>query len=381
MNLIVKLLAGIGSGILVGLFAPDFLIRILLTAQTLIGQLIGFTIPLIIFFFIGSGIASMPANGKGLLSKTVAVAYSSTIFAGLVAFFVAITAVPSLTTELTVNDAQPHQLSSFIEIDVPAIFGVMSALALAFVFGIGASILKKTVLIDALESGKDVIDLLLRRVIVPILPLYISGVFADMAASGTVFDTLQTFGVVLIIALILHWAYISLLYLVTGLANGKSPLSLLKTMMPAYVTALGTMSSAATIPVSLRQVKANGVTPEVANVTVPLCASIHLAGSTITIVTCAMAVMHLSPELSLPSFADALPFIMMLGIVMIAAPGAPGGAVMSALGLLSGMMGFGEAAVGLMIALYLAQDSFGTACNVTCDGALSVWVDRWNQPN
>ena len=147
--------------------------------------------------------------------------------------------------------------------------------------------------------------------------------------------------------------------------------------MPAYFTALGTMSSAATIPVSLRATKANDVSDGVANFTVPLCASIHLSGSTITIVTCATAVMLLTPELALPGLGGMMGFILMLGIVMIAAPGAPGGAVMSAIGLLASMLGFTDAAVALMIALYLAQDSFGTACNVTGDGAIAIWVDKF----
>ncbi|MDX1679065.1 cation:dicarboxylate symporter family transporter, partial [Arsukibacterium sp.] len=190
------------------------------------------------------------------------------------------------------------------------------------------------------------------------------------------FATLQTFGVVLILAILLHWLWIIVLYSIAGVKAGKSPLLLIKNMLPAYFTALGTMSSAATIPVSLQATKANGVKPNIADFTVPLCATTHLAGSTITIVSCAVAVMVMQNGLEIPSLLTMLPFILTLGVVMLAAPGVPGGAVMSAVGLLGSMLGFGEAAVAMMIALYMAQDSFGTACNVTGDGAIAVLVDK-----
>ena len=256
--------------------------------------------------------------------------------------------------------------------------GVMTALATAFIFGIGISQLNLPTLKDVTDQGRDIIDALLAKVIIPALPFYIAGVFAEMAKAGTVADTLSTFGIVLLAALVMHWVWLSVLYIASGILLKRSPLELLRNMLPAYFTALGTMSSAATIPVSLKASKANGVKDEVANFSVPLCATIHLSGSTITIVTCAMAVMLLSPEMSVPPLISMLPFIFMLGIVMIAAPGAPGGAVMSALGLLTSMLGFNEAAVALMIALYLAQDSFGTACNVTGDGVIALWVNRFS---
>ena len=255
----------------------------------------------------------------------------------------------------------------------------MTALVTAFVFGIGMSQLGLDTLKTVSDQGRDIIDGLLAKVIIPALPFYIAGVFAEMTVAGTVVDTLQAFGVVLIAALVMHWLWLSVLYIVSGLLLKRNPIELIKNMLPAYFTALGTMSSAATIPVSLQSSKANNVKEDVANFTVPLCATIHLSGSTITIVTCAMAVMFLSPSMEVPSLMAMLPFIMMLGVVMIAAPGAPGGAVMSALGLLTSMLGFNEGAVALMIALYLAQDSFGTACNVTGDGIIALWVDRFSE--
>ncbi|WP_461604709.1 dicarboxylate/amino acid:cation symporter [Aeromonas rivipollensis] len=379
MKLVLNLIAGILAGLLLGLYAPEWVARVLFTAKTVIGQLITFTIPLIILFFIMSGIASLPKNSGKLLGKTVALSYCSTILAGLFAFTVASQLIPQLTTAAEPTAQAAIKLSSYINLEIPPLFGVMSALAAAFVFGIGISATQATDLRRVADQGRDIIDRLLARVIIPLLPFYIAGVFVEMTVEGTVFATLKTFGVVLVMAIVMHWLWLSVLFIGTGLALGRSPAMLIKNMLPAYFTALGTMSSAATIPVALQASKNNGVSDGIANFTVPLCATIHLCGSTITLVTCATAVMFLSEHLAIPGYGTMLPFIMMLGVIMIAAPGAPGGGVMSALGLLTSMLGFGEASIALMIALYLAQDSFGTACNVTGDGVIALWADRFAQ--
>ncbi|HHQ4711040.1 TPA: dicarboxylate/amino acid:cation symporter [Aeromonas veronii] len=377
MKLVLKLIAGIFAGLLLGLYAPEWVARVLFTAKTVIGQLITFTIPLIILFFIMSGIASLPKNSGKLLGKTVALSYCSTILAGLFAFTVASHLIPQLTTAAEPTTAEAVKLASYVNLEIPPLFGVMSALAAAFVFGIGISATQATDLRRVADQGRDIIDRLLAKVIIPLLPFYIAGVFVEMTVEGTVFATLKTFGVVLVMAILMHWIWLSVLFVGTGLALGRSPAQLIKNMLPAYFTALGTMSSAATIPVALQSSKNNGVSDGIANFTVPLCATIHLCGSTITLVTCATAVMFLSEHLAIPGIETMLPFIMMLGVIMIAAPGAPGGGVMSALGLLTSMLGFGEASIALMIALYLAQDSFGTACNVTGDGVIALWADRF----
>lgn len=377
MKLILKLITGILVGILLGFFAPDAIIRVLLTVKLLGGQLIGFTIPLIILFYITSGIASLPKNSGSLLGKTVALSYGSTIIAGSLAFLVASLVIAGLPEPAAAASDASDKLASYINLEIPPLFGVMTALATAFLFGLGISITNSTQLKALAEEGRGVIDLLLAKVIIPLLPFYIAGVFAEMSAEGTVFTTLKTFGVVLALAIFMHWVWIMIQYTITGMAVGQSPVKLIKNMLPAYFTAIGTMSSAATIPVTLRQTKENGVDESIANFTIPLCATIHLSGSTITLVTCSTAVMALSQHIAIPSLMDMLPFIMMLGITMIAAPGAPGGAVMAALGLMSTMLGFGEAELALMIALYMAQDSFGTACNITGDGAISLWVNKF----
>ena len=380
MKLIIKLIVGIIAGITIGLFAPEWVSRLLITFKGLFGQLLFFTIPLLILFFITSGIASLPSNSGRLLGKTLGVAYLSTVSAGIIAFFVASAVVPLLSADAqSVNNATGATLEPFISLDIPPLMSVMSALALAFIFGLGIASTRAQQLKSLSDQGRDIIELLLSNVIIPLLPVYIAGVFTEMAVAGSVFETLKTFGIILVMAVILHWLYITTMFIIAGVKSGQSPLKLIKNMLPAYFTALGTMSSAATIPVTLRSVKNNNVDGDVANFSVPLCATVHLAGSTITIVSCTVAVMVLHNALAIPSFFTVLPFIMMLGVVMLAAPGVPGGAVMSAVGLLGSMLGFGETAIALMIALYMAQDSFGTACNITGDGAIAVLIDDSNK--
>jgi Na+/H+-dicarboxylate symporter len=377
MKLILKLIAGIILGILIGLFAPAWITQLLLTFRDLFGQLLFFTIPLLILFFITSGIAGLPRDSGMLLGRTLGTAYLSTILAGTLAFLVAALVVPMLATGTAGSPpADGHALEAYFQIEIPPLFGIMTALATAFIFGLGITATDSQQLKTLFDQGRDVISKLLVAVIIPLLPFYIAGVFAELAAAGTVFETLRTFGVVLVLAIVLHWAWIVTLFLIAGLQAGRSPISLIRNMLPAYFTALGTMSSAATIPVTLQSTRNNGVRREVSSFTVPLCATTHLAGSTITIVACTVAVMVLHDALAMPSLWDMIPFILMLGIVMLAAPGVPGGAVMSAIALLTSMLGFGESAVALMIALYMAQDSFGTAANVTGDGAIAVMIDE-----
>jgi Na+/H+-dicarboxylate symporter len=377
MKMILKLIVGMIAGIVLGLYSPDWTVRTLLTISEVIGQLIKFTIPLIILFYITNGIASLPRNSGRLLGRTVGFAYGSTIIAGTLAYFVGIVVLPILSPEVKEVAHESVKLGSFFSIQITPLFGVISALVAAFIFGIGISANHSDSLKKIFSQGCDIIEGLLSKVIIPLLPIYIAGVFADMAAEGSAFSTLQAFGTVLVLVIIMHWAWLSALFIITGIMNGRSPVQLLRTMLPAYFTALGTMSSAATIPVTLRSVKEAKVSNPIANFVVPLCANIHLSGSTITIVTCTSAVMLMSPGVDLPSLGEIITFILMLGVIMIAAPGAPGGAVMSAIGLLTSMLGFNETQVALMIALYLAQDSFGTATNVTGDGVISLWMERF----
>ncbi len=378
MKIILKLVAGMLAGLLLGFYAPDWAVRALLTVHELIGQLIKFTIPLIILFYITAGIASLPRDSGKLLGRTIAFAYGSTLTAGVLAFLIASACLPMLAPAGGEAGHEAAALTSFFKLEIPPLFGVISALVAAFIFGVGISTQRSQTLRAFFNDSCNIIERLLARVIIPLLPLYIAGVFAAMAADGSVFQTLRAFGLVLMLVVIMHWAWLSALFITTGLLNRRSPLELIRHMLPAYFTALGTMSSAATIPVTLRSAKNAGISHPIANFVIPLCANIHLSGSTITLVTCSTAVMLMTPGVGMPTLGGMFPFILMLGIIMVAAPGAPGGAVMSSLGLLTSMLGFNEAQVALMIALYLAQDSFGTATNVTGDAVIAVWMDRFH---
>ncbi len=380
MKLIVKLIIGIIVGILLGLVGPEFLIRLLITIKVLFGSFIGFIIPFIILFFIASGVADLGKNSGRLVGITVGTAYISTIAAGLLAFFIATTLLPLLSVNRG-EVIEGSTLEPFLRLEFAPMMGVVTALLTAFVFGIGIAITQSVSLKKVFDEGKTIIELVITKIIIPFLPFYIAGIFAELTAEGTVFETLTLFGVVLILAIITHWIWLIIQYVFTGAITKRNPFLLLKNMLPAYFTAIGTMSSAATIPVTLKSVKSNKVKEDIANFGVPLCATIHLSGSVITIVMCSIAVMAISPDLIQPSFIQMLPVIFMLGLIMVAAPGVPGGAIMAALGVLTSMLGFQEAAIGLMIALYMAQDSFGTATNVTGDGAINMLIDRWANKN
>ncbi|MBP1971401.1 Na+/H+-dicarboxylate symporter [Virgibacillus natechei] len=376
MRLIMKLALGIVIGIVVGLIVPEFITRIIVTFKEIFGQFLEFTIPLIIIFFIVSGIASFGKQSGKMLGLTSLIAYSSTILAGILAFIVALIFIPMLAGQSGGAAEEAAGFEPFFEFTIDPITGVMTALVAAFVFGIGITRLNSPTLKSFFDEGKEIIERMIWKIIIPILPFYIGSIFAELAADGTVLDTLRAFGLVLVLAVAVHWVWITILFTAAGAFIGRNPFSALKTMLPAYFTGLGTMSSAATIPVTVRQSKKNDVSDGVADSAVPLSATIHLSGSTITLVLCSVAVMVLSNDLSMPTFGMMLPFIITLGIIMIAAPGVPGGAVIAALGLLTTMLGFDETALGLMIGLYMAQDSLGTAANVTGDGAIALIVDK-----
>ena len=381
MKLIIRLIAGIIAGIVLGLLVPsagiiEGLARVLITFQALFGQFINFTIPLIILFYIMSGVANLQEGSGRSLGVTIGLAYLSTIIAGSIAFFSASAFIPGMVELGTLSISENPGLEPLVVIEIPPVMGVMTALLMAFAFGMGISVIKAKELKVVVDQAKDIVELLLSKVLIPGLPFYIAGVFANMAVEGTVFTTLHTFGVVLLLAIAMHWVWLAVLYFTSASLTGRNPVTMAKNMLPAYFTAIGTMSSAATIPVTVRQALANDIDENVVDFSIPLCATIHLSGSAITLTTCATAIMLLT-DMGTPPYMMVLPFLLMLGVTLIAAPGAPGGAVMASLGLLSTMLGFSEAALALMIALYLAQDSFGTACNVMGDGAIAALVEKY----
>ncbi|WP_252312833.1 dicarboxylate/amino acid:cation symporter [Sinobaca sp. H24] len=374
MKLIIRLLAGIAAGALIGYVGNETTAQLMVTIKELIGTFIFFMVPLIILFFITAGIASLGRGAGRILGATVGTAYASTVLAGTFALTVVLLVLPALG--LTGGEAaQPSEMEGFIDFTIEPVFDVLTALVLAFVFGIGIAATGSQKLLGFFTEGQSIVELSIRKVLIPLLPFYIAGVFAEMSYEGTVVQTLGVFGIVLLLAVGMHFAWLMIQYSIAGALNRTNPFILLKTMLPAYFTALGTMSSAATIPVTLESVKKTKARHAVANFVVPLCANIHLSGSMITIVTASTAVMYVYPGLSFPGFLTMIPVIMTLAVMMVAAPGVPGGAVVAAVGVLSTMLGFDEGAVALMIAIYLAQDSFGTAANVTGDGAITMIIN------
>lgn len=378
LGLLPKLIIAIALGIAVGMVAPEKLIAIFATFNGIFNQFLGFIIPLIIIGFVVPGIADLGSGAGKTLAITALVAYLSTIIAGSVAYFVDTTAFPSFLEVGSIvldnaQNAEETMVASLFTIEMPAIMGVMSALILSFTLGLGIAVTKAEGLKGIFNEFQAIISKVIASIIIPLLPFHVFGIFSNLTYSGTVAEIMSVFIKVFGIILLLHIGILIFQYVVAGAFAKKNPFGLLKNMLPAYFTALGTQSSAATIPVTLEQTKKNGVRGEVADFVIPLCATIHLSGSTITLTSCAIAIMMLN-GINV-SFAQLLPFILMLGVTMVAAPGVPGGAVMAALGVLESMLGFNSIMLNLMIALYIAQDSFGTACNVTGDGAIAVLIN------
>ncbi|KAB3529056.1 dicarboxylate/amino acid:cation symporter [Alkaliphilus serpentinus] len=373
LGLLPRLVIGIILGILIGITKIEFLTKILVTFTGIFGNFLGFIIPLLIIAFVAPGIAELGDRAGKLLGITAGIAYLSTILAGILAFFVASMILPSIITAGG-EVGEGAKVAGYFQIEIPAIMGVMTALVTAFLLGLGMAAIKGKAIFNFMNEFQEIINKVIKNIIIPLLPVHIAGVFARMAFSGQVARTLSVFSRVIVMVFILHVAYILLQYLLAGAYTGMNPFRAIKNMLPAYFTAIGTQSSAATIPVTVRSTKANGITDEVVEFVIPLCATIHLAGSTITLTTCAIAVMAL--EGMGVNFGQFLPFILMLGVTMVAAPGVPGGAIMAALGLLETMLGFGEPQLALMMAIYIAQDSFGTAANVTGDGAIAIFVNK-----
>lgn len=367
------LVLGIAVGLLCGANNIQFPVRLLATFSGLFGSFLSFVIPLIIIGFIIPGIASLGSkSGKGLIITTV-IAYVSTLVAGVAAYLVGVGILPKLIKGGVLLSEAGQSIEPYFTIEIPAIMGVMSALVLAFVLGIGLSKIKNSQMLKVVNEFNSIILMIVTKVLIPLVPIYIGCVFAKLSYSGEIFNTLKSFGIVYVILFSLQLLYIVLQYCIAGAIKKENPFKLIKNMIPAYMTAVGTQSSAATIPVTLQCVKKNQVSEEVLDFVVPLGATIHLAGDTITLVLTSMAVMYMNGQT--PTFGMIVPFIFMLGVTMIAAPGVPGGGVMAALGLLESMLGFGAVEKPIMIALHAAQDSFGTATNVTGDGAIAIIVD------
>lgn len=381
-GLLPRIVVAIVAGVLLGLVVPKIVVEIMATFNSIFSSFLGFIVPFIIIGFIVPGIAKLGKGSGRLLGISTGIAYLSTLVAGFIAFFIASNLLPKLIggkESVKLENPEEFLIGGLFEMPIPPMMDIMTALVFSFIMGIGISKLKGNTLQNAFEEFSEIIEKVISFVIIPLLPIHIFGIFMNMAYGGQVAKVLSVFGVVFVMIIALHIVMLLLQYTAAGTVTGKNPLKLLKTMSPAYFTALGTQSSAATIPVTLKQAQKTGASDKVTNFTIPLFATIHLSGSTITLVSCSIGVLLINGQDILLSMF--IPFIFMLGVTMIAAPGVPGGAVMAALGLLETMLGFNGAMIGLMIALYIAQDSFGTATNVTGDGALAIIIDKFSKTN
>ena len=380
-NLLILIIAAIIAGICCGWFFNEPLTRIFVTFNSLFSNFLGFCIPLIILGFVAPAIADLGGRAGKMLLVTVGLAYGVTLGAGFLSYFVSDSFFPGFIDVATVDSSlqQTTDLQPFFTINMPPVIDIMSALVLSFLVGIGLTQIKaqESALKKIVMEFRDIVSWIIAKIIVPLLPVYIFGIFLKMSMTGEVNTILADFSKIILVIFALHLAWLVMLYFGAALFSRgeKNPFKLLWTMLPAYFTALGTSSSAATIPVTLRQTIKMGVDEDVAGFTVPLCATIDLSGSALKIVSCALALMLMK---GMPyDFGMFAYFVAMMGIALVAAPGVPGGSIMAAIGLLTSILGFSEADCALMIALYIAMDSFGTACNVTGDGAIAVVIDRF----
>ena len=377
-GLLPQIAVAIVLGISIGGFVPAPFVRGVNTFTAVFDQFIKFMVPLIIIGLVAPAIAETGRGAGKMLVATVALAYASTLFAGFLGYFVAAAAFPSLVsgeTAKAVGEAA-KTFAPYVTIKIPAMLDVMSALVASFILGIGMIFAEADVMKRGFIEFRTIITKTISVALVPLLPFYIFGIFLDMTAAGKTKTVLSAFAAIIAVFTVLTFVVILVQFCIAGAIAKKNPLKAICTMLPAYFTALGTSSSAATIPVTRAQTIRNGVSPEVADFVVPLCATVHLAGSTVKLVACAVALLLMEGDVSHLNAATFAGFIAMTGLVMVAAPGVPGGAVMAALGILESILGFDQAQLALMITLYVATDSIGTACNITGDGAIAMIMDR-----
>lgn len=373
--LLLQVLIAVISGITLGYVLPLPALRVFATFQMIFAQYLGFCIPLIILGLIVSGISGLGTHSGKLLVLTVILAYGSTLFSGFLTYFICSSIFPVLLKGIQFTTAPSGtQVLPYFILEIPPVMSVMTALVLAFVLGLSISAVHSEILQTASNDFRKMMELLIRCTIIPFLPPFIFCIFLGMTAEGTVLKILDVFGRIILVVFALHFLLLAIQYLLAGTVARRNPLKMFWNMLPAYFTALGTSSSAATIPVTLAQVKKNGIHPEVADFCVPLCATIHLAGSTLKITAFALAIVLLTG--GTPTLTTFSAFILLLGITMVAAPGVPGGAILAAAALLQSVLGFNDTAIGLMIALYMTTDCFGTACNVCGDGAIALVVNQ-----
>ncbi len=376
IGLLPRVIIAIILGVACGAFFPEWAVRCFITFNSVFSHFLSFLIPLIIVGLVTPAIADIGKGAGKLLLITALIAYGDTVFSGLLSYFTSTSIFPSLIDrgQAAQAVATAEELQPFFTIEIPPLLDVMSALISAFVLGLGISFFESPNLKNAFDEFRDIIAKTIEVALIPILPLYIFSIFLNMSFTGQAWHIINVFVAIIGVIFVMHVLLLVFQYCVAGAIARRNPFKALYNMLPAYFTALGTSSSAATIPVTLNQVKRNGVSEGIAGFVVPLCATIHLSGSAMKITACAVALILMQGGTI--EFGTFMGFILMLGVMMVAAPGVPGGAIMAALGVLQSILGFTAEQQAVMIALYITMDSFGTACNVTGDGAIALVVDR-----
>ena len=376
LGLLPRILIAIVLGIALGSFSPLPIVKAFATFNSLFSNFLQFLIPLIIIGLVTPAISDIGKGAGKLLLITAVMAYVDTVFSGLFSYATSSTFFPRLITGGAGLDqvSKFENIEPYFTIQIPPMVDVMSSLVFSFTLGLGMAFFGSVYLKNVASEFKDIVVKTIEVVILPLLPIYIFGLFLGMTYTGQAWHIVKVFIAIIGVIFLMHIVLLVFQFSVAGAVVKRNPFKLLGKMMPAYFTALGTSSSAATIPVTLEQTKKNGVSDEIAGFTIPLCATIHLSGSMLKIVACSVALMLME---GLPfDFGMYIGFILMLAVMMVAAPGVPGGAIMAALGVLASMLGFGDQEQALMIALYITMDNFGTACNVTGDGAIALIVDK-----
>ena len=378
IGLLPRIIIAIALGIGLGLVLPLPVVRVFATFNSIFSHFLQFLIPLIIIGLITPAISDIGKNAGRLLLITTIIAYGDTVFAGYLSYFTSSSIFPSLIShgQEVEHIAESKALEPFFTLNIPPLVDVMSALVSAFTVGLGIAFFDSKILKNGFDEFKDIVTKTIEVALIPLLPVYIFGIFLEMSHTGQAWRVLNVFIAIIGVIFALHIFLLVLQYCVAGLIVHRNPFKLLWNMLPAYFTALGTSSSAATIPVTLNHSIKNGVSSGIAGFVVPLSATIHLSGSCLKIVACAVALMlMMEMPFDVGLFTG---LILMLGVMMVAAPGVPGGAIMAALGVLHSILGFDAQQQALMIALYITMDSFGTACNVTGDGAIALIIDKIN---
>lgn len=376
-SLLIKLLFAMLAGGLIGYLAPSWIIRVLNSFSFIFGQFIKFVVPFIIVGLVTPAIADAGRKAGRLLLITMGVAYASTLLSGAFVFCVSSSLFPAILDGGLAQNVVTREFPACFKLEIPPVMGVTTALAVSFMFGIGMVASGSKTLFLVFNEIKDVVSRTVERAVVPFLPLYILAVIADLAASGKLAIIGGSCLKIMVAAVLISVLIILLQYTVAGAIAGRNPLKALWTMLPAYLTGWGCCSSAATIPVTLRQTKANGVSPETADLVVPLCANVHLAGSMANMVVYAAGLIVLAGEpICVGAFVE---YILMVSIVAVASPGVPGGVVLACASIAQDALGFSSERYALMIAAYMALDGMGTACNLTGDGAIALIVDKFKR--